>query len=90
MAQPGLQEAAGAIYEWLSTTQHKAFPDMLNGTQSKYYECYVKRSRVMAAFLFKIQHDQYYRDVVINYDLVSALPKRSTDASPGLKLLIVI
>lgn len=42
-------------------------------TQSKYYECYVKISRVMASLLFKIQHDQYYRDDVIDYDLDSSI-----------------
>ena len=39
-----------------------------HAAQSKYYECYVKISRVMAAFIFKIERDQYYRDVVIDYD----------------------
>ena len=39
----------------------------------------------MDALLFKIQHDQYYRDVVIDYDLVNALPKRSRDVSCKIK-----
>lgn len=39
-----------------------------HGAESKYYECYVKISRVMDALLLKIQRDQYYRDVVIDYD----------------------
>ena len=38
--------------DFLIVTRHVA--------QSKYYECYVKISRVMAAFLFKIERDQYY------------------------------
>ena len=41
----------------------------------------------MAALLFKIQHDQYYRDVVIDYCLVNALPKRSTGVSSRLKFV---
>lgn len=55
--------------------------------QSKYYECYVKISRGMATLLFKIERDQYYRDVVINYDLVNALPERSTNVSSRLKFV---
>lgn len=58
-----------------------------HSAQPKYYECYVKRSQVMVALLFKIQHDQYYRDVVIDYDLVNALPERSTDVSSRLKFV---
>ena len=41
----------------------------------------------MVAFLFKIQHDQYYRDVLIDYDLVNALPERSIDVSSKLKFV---
>ena len=53
--------------------------------QSKYYECYVKISRIMDALCFKIERDQYYRDVVIDYDSVNALPESSIDASSNLK-----
>lgn len=50
-------------------------------------KCYVKISQVVAALLSKIQHDQYYRDVVIDYDLVNALHKRSTDVSSRLNFV---
>lgn len=58
-----------------------------HAAQSKYYACYVKRSRVIAAFLFKIQHDQYYQDVVIDYDSVNSLLERSIDASSRLEFV---
>ena len=58
-----------------------------HNVESKYYECYVKRSRVMPAFLFKIEHDQYYQDVIFDYDSVNALPKRSTNVSSRLKFV---
>lgn len=58
-----------------------------HGAESKCYECYVKISRVMVAFIFKIQHDQYYRDVTIDYDSVNSLLERSTDVSSRLKFV---
>lgn len=58
-----------------------------HGAESKYYECYVKISQVMDAFLFKIQCDHYYRDVVIDYDSMNALPEGSIDASSRLKFV---
>ena len=41
----------------------------------------------MDALHFKIERDQYYRDVVIDYDSVNALPKRSTNVSYRLKFV---
>ena len=41
----------------------------------------------MVALLFKIEHDEYYRDVEIDYDLVNAMPERSTNVSSGLKFV---
>ena len=58
-----------------------------HGAQSKHYECYVKRSRVMDALRFKIERDPYYRDVVIDYDSVNALPERLIDVSSRLKFV---
>ena len=39
----------------------------------------------MAALSFKIERDQYYRDVVIDYDSMNDLPERSTNVSSRLK-----
>ena len=52
-----------------------------HAAQSKYYEFYVKISRVMDEFIFKIECDRYCQDVVIDYDSVNALPEISTDVS---------
>ena len=41
----------------------------------------------MVALIFKIERDQYYRDVVIDYDLVNPLPTRSTYVSSRLKFV---
>lgn len=41
----------------------------------------------MATMLFKIQHDQYYRDVVIDNDSVNSLLEISTNVSSRLKFL---
>ena len=41
----------------------------------------------MAAFIFKIEHDKYYRGVVIDYDSVNAMPERSTNVSSRLKFV---
>lgn len=56
-------------------------------SQSKYYEWYVKISRVMVAFIFKIKHDKYYEYVVIDYNSVNAMPERSTNVSSSLKFV---
>ena len=48
-------------------------------SHSKYYDFFVKRSRVMDALHYKIQNDKYYRDVQIDMESVDALPIRSTD-----------
>jgi ATP-dependent DNA helicase PIF1 len=57
------------------------------GAQSKYYECYVKRSRVMNALYYKIQMDKFYQDVQIDMDSVTALPENPTDVSTRLKFV---
>ena len=41
----------------------------------------------MAAFIFKIERDQYYRDVVIDHDSLNALPERSTHVATRLKFV---
>ena len=57
------------------------------GAQSKYYECYVKRSRVMNALYYKIQMENFYQDVQIDMDSVTALPENPTDVSTRLKFV---
>jgi len=55
------------------------------GVQSEYYECYVKRQCVMDALRYKIEMDEYYRDVEINMDSFASLPERPTDVSSRLQ-----
>jgi len=55
------------------------------GVQSEYYECYVKRKRVMDALRYKIEMEKYYRDVEIDMDSVASLPKIPTNVSNRLQ-----
>jgi hypothetical protein len=75
-------------------TRHVEYIDFLiirrRASQSKYYECYVKRSRAINALLYKIQMDKFYQDVQIDMEFVVALCKNPTYVSPRIKLLIVI
>ena len=57
------------------------------GAQYKYYECYVKRSRVMNALYYKIEIDKFYQDVQIDMNLVVSLPENPTDVSTKLKFV---
>ncbi|XP_059070441.1 uncharacterized protein LOC131860092 [Cryptomeria japonica] len=55
--------------------------------QGHKYDCYVNKFHVMDALTFKIQHDQYYKDVVIDFDTLNLLPDVTTDVSAMLNLL---
>lgn len=43
------------------------------------YDYYVNRFHVMNALAYKMKHDQYYKDVVIDPDAVHLLPEQTTD-----------
>lgn len=45
------------------------------------YDCYVNRYHIINALTYKIQHDQYYKDVVIDLVTLQLLPESNTDIS---------
>ncbi|XP_059064700.1 uncharacterized protein LOC131856792 [Cryptomeria japonica] len=55
--------------------------------QGNKYDCYVNKFHVMDALTFKIQHDQYYKDVIIDFDSFNLLPDVTTDVSAMLNML---
>lgn len=55
-----------------------------HGTEGNCYACYVTKSHVVNAFLYKMQHGKYYTDVQINHVSISSLPEACTDISPQL------
>eukprot|EP01018_Ginkgo_biloba_P038592 Gb_30228 [translate_table: standard] len=59
------------------------------GEEGRNYDCIVKRSRVMNALLFKIQHDKYYADVEIDEQAMLLLPEHPMDVSSLLSTIEV-
>ncbi|GLJ15036.1 hypothetical protein SUGI_0245580 [Cryptomeria japonica] len=55
--------------------------------QGNKYDCYVNKFHVMDALTFKIQHDQYYKDVIIDFDAFNLLPDVTTNVSAMLNML---
>lgn len=55
--------------------------------EGKKYDCYVNRFNVMDALSYKIQHDRYYSDVIINVAATELLPLTPTDISDFLHTL---
>ncbi|XP_057837722.2 uncharacterized protein LOC131047921 [Cryptomeria japonica] len=55
--------------------------------EGKQYDCYVNKFHVMVALNYKIQHDQYYSDVIIDAAVVDLLPQTSADISNFLYTL---
>ncbi|XP_059064107.1 uncharacterized protein LOC131856362 [Cryptomeria japonica] len=55
--------------------------------EGKKYDYYVNRFHVMDALNYKIQLDQYYNDVIIDFGTASLLPETSTDISDLLHTL---
>ena len=52
--------------------------------KGKCYDCYVTKSLVVNAFLYKIQNDKYYSDVQLDHASISSLPEACTDVSSQL------
>ena len=48
------------------------------GRQGFKYDFTVRKQRVMASLLYKIQIDPYYQDVRVDYNVVEELPKNAT------------
>lgn len=48
-------------------------------SQGLTYDCYMNGFHVMNALAYKMEHDQYYKDVVIDPDAVLLLPEQTTD-----------
>ena len=55
-----------------------------HGKKGKCYDCYVTKSHVVNAFLYKIQNDKYYSDVQLDHASISSLLEACTDVSPQL------
>ncbi|XP_059067685.1 uncharacterized protein LOC131858462 [Cryptomeria japonica] len=55
--------------------------------KGKQYDCYLNKFHVMDALNYKIQHDQYYSDVIIDVVAADLLPQTSTDISKFLHTL---
>lgn len=55
--------------------------------EGKKYDCYVNRFRVIHAFNYKIQHDHYHSDVIIDFAAANLLLETSTDISDFLHTL---
>ena len=55
-----------------------------NGTKGNCYACYVNKSHVLNALLYKMQHEKYYSDVKIDHASISSLPEACTDISSQL------
>ena len=55
-----------------------------HGTKGNCYACYVTKSHVVNALLYKMQHDKYYSDVQINHVSISSLPEACTNISSQL------
>ena len=52
--------------------------------KGKCYDCYVTKSHVVNALLYKIQNDKYYSDVQLDHASISSLPEACTDVSSQL------
>ena len=56
----------------------------MHGAESNCYACYVTKSHVVNAFLYKMQHEKYYSDVKIDHASISSLPETCTGISSQL------